>query len=109
MSRVIGFVAGFLATAGLALLGFETLAAVDDSPSPVREVFEGRSGLNGGALRLLAGYTTVSFGSLRGAIFLGGIAGSECRHSKKGWFPKMLEVSVVRRRSGTRVRETRLT
>ena len=39
-----------------------------DSDVGTRGTFEGRCGLNGGAFRLEAGYTTVSFGSFRGGI-----------------------------------------
>jgi hypothetical protein len=57
MESAAGLAAGFFAVVVLGLLGFEAVvAAVEASSSSVmRAVFAGRSGLNGGALRLFAG------------------------------------------------------
>lgn len=49
------------------LLGIE----LSDSVVGMRGTFEGRCGLNAGAFRFDAGYTTVSFTSLRGGILMG--------------------------------------
>jgi hypothetical protein len=51
----VGFAAGFFVTGALALLSFAAAAAVELSPSSVRAILDGRNGLKGGALRLLAG------------------------------------------------------